>query len=62
MPFQDLNTKFLGKNVISYPEIDSTQLEIWRRIEKNMIKNGTIILADIQTNGKRYTWKKMAYR
>lgn len=62
MPFQDLNTKFLGQNIIFYPEIDSTQLEVWRRIEEHTIKNGTIVLADIQTNGKRYTWKKMAYR
>ena len=62
MQLQNLNTKFLGKNVIFYPEIDSTQLEVWRRIEKNSIENGTIILADVQTNGKRYTWKKMAYR
>lgn len=61
MPLQDLNTKFLGRKLIYYQEIDSTQLEVWRRIEKNTIKNGTIILADIQTNGKRNTWKKMAY-
>ena len=47
----DLNTKFLGKNIEHYKEIDSTQSEIWRRIEKNNIKNGTIILADIQTDG-----------
>lgn len=61
MPLQDLNTKFLGRKLIYYQEIDSTQLEVWRRIEKNTIKNGTIILADIQKNGKRNTWKKMAY-
>ncbi len=61
MPLENLNTKFLGKNIICYKEIDSTQLEIWRRLEKNTIKNGTIILADIQTRGKRNTWKKMAY-
>ncbi len=62
MPLQELNTKFLGKNVIFYPEIDSTQLEAWRRIEKRAIKNGTIIIADRQTNGKRNTWKKMVHR
>lgn len=61
MPLQDLNTKFLGQNVIFYSEIDSTQLEVWRKIEKNTIKNGTIILADRQTNGRRDTWQKMAY-
>ena len=42
----------LGKEVIYYPEIDSTQLEVWRRIEKGTIKKGTLILADIQTKGK----------
>ncbi len=62
MSLQGLNTKFLGKNVIFYPEIDSTQLEAWRRIEKKAIKNGTIIIADRQTNGKRNTWKKMVHR
>lgn len=61
MPLENLNTKFLGKNIIHYKEIDSTQLEIWRRVEKDAIENGTIILADIQTNGKRNPWKKMAY-
>lgn len=62
MPLENLNTKFLGQNISYYKTIDSTQLEVWRRIEKNSIKNGTIILADIQTNGKRNTWKKMVYR
>lgn len=47
-----LNIKFLGKNYIYYKTIDSTQLEIWRRVEKNDIKNGTVIRADIQTKGK----------
>lgn len=35
-----------------YRKIDSTQLEIWRRIEANKIDNKTIVIADIQTNGK----------
>lgn len=51
MPFRNLKTKFLGKNIYHYEKIDSTQKEIWRRIEKKQIKNGTIILADIQTGG-----------
>ena len=51
MLFRNLKTKFLGKNVYHYERIDSTQKEIWRRIEKKEIKNGTIILADIQTGG-----------
>lgn len=61
MPLKNLKTEFLGREVIFYTEIDSTQLEVWRRIKKDTIKNGTIILADKQTNGKRNTWKKMAY-
>ena len=35
-----------------YHKIDSTQLEIWRRIEANKIENKTVVIADIQTNGK----------
>lgn len=35
-----------------YHKIDSTQLEIWRKIEENKIDNKTVVIADIQTNGK----------
>ena len=35
-----------------YHKIDSTQLEIWRRIKENKIENKSVIIADIQTNGK----------
>lgn len=35
-----------------YHRIDSTQLEIWRRIKENKIENKSVIIADIQTNGK----------
>lgn len=62
MQLQNLNTKFLGKNLIYYNEIDSTQLEIWRRVENKNIKNGTIVIADIQTNGKRNTWKSLVHK
>ena len=62
MQLPDLDTKYLGKVVEHYETIDSTQLEIERRIQKGIIQNGTIIIADIQTEGKRYTWKSMAYR
>lgn len=38
-------------NTIHYKIIDSTQKEVWRRIEDKNIKDKTIIIADIQTNG-----------
>lgn len=49
MQLQNLKTKFIGRNNFYYKEIDSTQKEIWRQIEK--LSNGTIIIAEIQTNG-----------
>lgn len=54
--------KFLGNKIIHYKTINSTQLEIWKRVEENNIKNGTVIMADIQTNGKRNSWKNLAHR
>ena len=57
----DLSTKYLGKDLFYFHEINSTQLEIWRRIRANAIDNGTVIIADIQTEGKRNTWKGLVY-
>ena len=51
MQLKNLKTKFLGKNTIYYKKIDSTQSEIWRLHEKDA-PNGTLVLAEIQTNGK----------
>ena len=62
MSLENLTTEFLGSNIIYYEEIDSTQLEVWRQIEENIIPNGTIVMADKQTKGKRNTWQKMVYR
>ena len=45
------NTKYLGKNIIYYEKINSTQDEAKRIIHDN-ISNGTIIMADEQTKGK----------
>lgn len=50
--FAKTNTKFIGKIIEQYKIIDSTQLEIHRRIEQNNIENGLVIIADKQTNGK----------
>lgn len=62
MTLQELKTNILGRNLVFYSEIDSTQLEVWRRIEKGKIENGTVILADRQTKGRRNAWEKMVYR
>ncbi len=56
MQLENINTKFLGKNIFYYKVIDSTQLEIHRRIESGNIKNGTIIIADKQKSGIRNSW------
>lgn len=52
MQLINLKTNFLGKNFEYYDKIDSTQDEIWRKIESNKIKNGTLIMSDLQTKGK----------
>ena len=54
--------ELLNHKIDFFEKIDSTQLEILRRIEKNKIQDGEIVVADIQTNGMRYTWKKVVYR
>lgn len=62
MQLENLNTKFLAQNLYYYETIDSTQAEIWRRVKNKNIKNGSVVIADNQTNGKRNTWQKMVYR
>lgn len=52
MQLNNLNAKFLGKNSFYFETIDSTQKEIWRRIKKDNIENGTIIISDIQTEAQ----------
>lgn len=49
MKLKNLETKVIGRNVIYYKEIDSTQLEAWKL---KGIPSGTIIIADKQTKGK----------
>lgn len=43
-------TKFIGKQLEYFDEIDSTQAEAKRNVEK--YKNGTVIIADMQTAGR----------
>ena len=52
MQLKNLTTNFLGRNSFFYKIIDSTQDEIWRRIKNGKINNGTLIMADIQENGR----------
>lgn len=51
MELKGLNTKILGRKIIYYKEIDSTQNEIWRQYEQGA-PNGLLIMADVQTKGK----------
>ena len=48
---EGLVTKKIGCEIIYYKKIDSTQKEIWRRIIDSKIKDGTIIMSDVQTSG-----------
>ena len=52
MQLKNLTTNFLGRNSFFYKIIDSTQDEIWRRLKKGNINNGTLIMADIQECGR----------
>lgn len=49
MQLSNLDTEVLGRNFIYYKVIDSTQKQLWK-ISKDA-PNGTLIMADIQTNG-----------
>lgn len=51
MQLTNLKTKYLGRSAFYYEKIDSTQKEITRRAEKGKIENGTLIYADLQTEG-----------
>lgn len=52
MKLKNLKTKFLGKDYYYYKEIDSTQKEVWRRVNSENIKNGTLIRAENQSSGE----------
>ena len=45
------NTKFLGKNIIYYNEIGSTQ-DVIRKLAEEHVENGSIVIADNQVAGK----------
>ena len=50
MELNKLKTKYLGRKFDNYEKIDSTQDEIWRRIEKENIISGETVFSEIQTN------------
>lgn len=61
---EQLNTSFLGRNIIYNEEIDSTQAEAKRIVKRQNIINGTYIITDKQTNGKGTndrTWYDKGY-
>lgn len=47
--YKKLNTKFIGRNIYTYDMLNSTQDEIKK---KEDIANGSVIIAEIQSNGK----------
>ena len=48
---KNANTKFLGKNIVFYDEIGSTQ-DVIRKMAAEHTANGTLIIADNQVSGK----------
>ena len=50
MQLQNLNTEFLGRDFHYFDNLDSTQSEIYRRIENKTIKDGSLVLAKLQNN------------
>lgn len=49
MELNNLKTKYLAQKFDYYKTIDSTQDEIWRRIEDKTIVNGETVFSEIQT-------------
>ena len=48
--YSNLDTKFLGRNLIYYDVVDSTQEKLWKMVKD--VPEGTLVLAEIQTKGK----------
>ena len=47
----NLKTDFMGRNILYYNTIDSTHKEAKRIVNNDNIENGTIIVANMQTDG-----------
>lgn len=50
MELENLKTKYLSRKFDYYKTIDSTQDEIWRRIENKTIINGETVFSELQTS------------
>ncbi len=59
MKLNNLTTNFLGRNILYYKSIPSTQNKMWELI--NEIPSGTIIVADVQTQAIGTRRAKMVY-
>ncbi|MCL2860227.1 MAG: biotin--[acetyl-CoA-carboxylase] ligase [Oscillospiraceae bacterium] len=46
----NLSTKYMGRNIIYFETIDSTQKKA-KELAKNKVQNGTLVLANMQTHG-----------
>ena len=46
-----LNTEFLGRNIIFYPQTDSTNDDIWESFHSG-VQEGTVIITDNQRKGR----------
>lgn len=47
---KEIKTKILGRTCIEFSEIKSTQKYIHNQIKENKIQNGTVVIADVQTD------------
>ena len=47
---KEMKTKILGRTCIKFSEINSTQKYIHNQIKENKIQNGTVVIADVQTD------------
>lgn len=55
---KNAKTKYLGKHIMYFEEIDSTQEEAKRQLKKGNLPSGTIVLADWQTAGQGTKMRK----
>jgi len=49
---KNARTSYIGKDIVYFEEIDSTQEEARRRLQEGSVQNGTIFIADWQSNGQ----------